>query len=303
MVRIALTITVALSLSTFFNVDARAEDTETQTRKLQAGAYEMSYVEHGKGAPVVFVHGTVSDFRWWSAQTEPFGKQFRALAISLPHFYPERWSGEGDDLSIRQHADILAGFIANLQAGPVHLVGHSRGGAIALLMASQHPELLRTLVLMDPSPLVSLLGSTQEVTGAMTERNAFVAAAMERLQQGDREGALERFIDGNGGPGAWQKFPPPLKEMMLDNAWTIRSLPADAREPFTCEDAGRITVPVLLVTGERSPAIYGLMLAALGPCLRSHEKIVIPNAGHGMNRANAPAYNESVIDFLEKHVH
>jgi len=284
-------------------ISTQADDSSPEVKKLDIGGYEMAYVERGSGVPVVFVHGTVSDYRWWGAQMEPFAERSRAIAISLRHFYPERWNGEGEDASIRQHADDMAAFIAGLQAGPVHVVGHSRGGDVVLLLASAHPELLRSVVLMDPAPLETLVPRTPQATAEAQRRLGFINAALERLQQGDRDGGLERFIDGVAGPGAWQKMAPTMKQMMMDDAWSIRSLPADAKEAFTCADAGRIAAPVLLVTGEKSPPAYGAMLAALEPCLPLAEKVTIPNAAHGMNRANPEAYNAAVLEFLAKHQH
>jgi pimeloyl-ACP methyl ester carboxylesterase len=86
---------------------------------------------------------------------EPFGASYRTISVSLRHHYPERWNGSGEDFSIRQHGEDLASFIKRLDSGPVHLVGHSRGGDVALRIAKTHPELLRSLVLVDPAPLDS----------------------------------------------------------------------------------------------------------------------------------------------------
>lgn len=58
---------------------------------------------------------------------------------------------------------------------------------------------------------------------------------------------------------------------------------------------------MLLVTGDKSPAIYGYMQESLRPCLRSVTNAAIPNAGHGMFRANPGAFSERVIDFLAAH--
>ena len=270
-------------------------------KTLQVNGYEMAYLERGTGVPVVMVHGTVSDYRWWAAQMEAFGERSRAIAVSLRHFYPERWNGEGEGASVRQHAKDLAAFITALQAGPVHVVGHSRGGDVVLLMASARPELVRSVILMDPAPLVALLPQTPQATAEVDKRRSFVSAALERLQRGDTEGGLERFIDGVVAPGAWQKMPDPQKQTMRDNAWSIKTLLTDAKEPFTCAEAGRISVPVLLVTGENSPRSYGDMMEALAPCLKQHEKVTIPNAAHAMNRANPQAFNAAVLEFLAKH--
>lgn len=301
MFRRALMCCIAFVVALCPGVMARTWELPPDVKTLPVNGYEMAYLERGTGVPVVLVHGTVSDYRWWVAQMEPFGERSRTIAVSLRHFYPERWNGEGEDASVRQHANDLAAFITGLQAGPVHVVGHSRGGDVVLLMASAHPELLRSVVLMDPAPLEALLPQTPQATAEVEKRRSFVSAALERLQQGDIEGGLERFIDGVSVPGAWQKMPDPQKQTMRDNAWSIKSLLTDAKERFTCAEAGNITVPVLLVTGENSPRPYGVMMEALAPCLQQHEKVTIPNAAHAMNRANPQAFNAAVLEFLAKH--
>ena len=90
--------------------------------------YEISYLDQGDGFPVIFVHGSLGDYRSWGNQTEYFSKKYRTIALSLRHGYPETWNGKGGHFSIRQHAQDLSEFIKNLNIGPVHLVGHSRGG-------------------------------------------------------------------------------------------------------------------------------------------------------------------------------
>jgi pimeloyl-ACP methyl ester carboxylesterase len=73
------------------------------------------------------------------------------VLISLRHYYPERWDGVGTDFSIEQHAQDVAALIKKLNLGKVHLVGHSRGGAVVIEVAKLNPEVIRTLVLPDAS--------------------------------------------------------------------------------------------------------------------------------------------------------
>ena len=110
----------------------------------------MAFVERGTGAPLVLVHGTLGDCRSWALQMEPFGAHYRTIAVSLRHCWPERWDGEGDDFTVQQHTKDVVAFIAALDAGPVHLMGHSRGGHIAFRVAQDFPGLVRKLVLVEP---------------------------------------------------------------------------------------------------------------------------------------------------------
>ena len=143
---------------------------------------------------------------------------------------------------MRQHVLDLADFIRALNAGKVHLVGHSRGGQVALQMASRHPELLKSLVLADPAPMAAFLGGTPPAMAALERRRTFVSAAMDHLQRGETDAGLESFVDGVTSWG-WKNLPDANKQVVRDNAWTIKSLLTDANETLTCEQVMRISVP------------------------------------------------------------
>ena len=82
---------------------------------LRVNGYDMAYLEIGAGPPLVCVHGTLGDFRTWSAVLGPLSKQHRVIAVSLRRFFPEHWDGVGDDYQMAQHvADVIA-FIEQLE--------------------------------------------------------------------------------------------------------------------------------------------------------------------------------------------
>ena len=266
----------------------------------RVNGYEMAYAARGTGTPVVLVHGTATDYRWWSPQMAPLAEHYRPVAVSLRHHYPERWNGQGDTLSMAQHVADLAAFVRSLDAGPVHLVGWSRGGQAALQMAARHPQLLKSLVLVDPAPVSGLLPATAEASAAAERRRGFVRAAIEDLQRGEIDAGLERFVDGTSAAGAWTSLPEPAKQTVRDNAWSIRSLPDDAAQALSCESLRAITVPVLLVNGERSPVEYKAMAEAVQRCVPRGERATIAKAAHAMSRSHAPAFNTVLLDFLAR---
>jgi esterase len=98
-------------------------------RTFEINGYRMAYVEEGRGEPLVMVHGSLSDYRYWARQAGPLSASLRV--VSVRRYYSERWNGVGDDFTTRQHYEDVAAFIHVLGAGPVHLLGHSRGGNIA----------------------------------------------------------------------------------------------------------------------------------------------------------------------------
>ena len=101
-------------------------------KTLPVNGYPMAYFERGSGSTVVLVHGALNDYRYWMPQISSLSPRYRIIAVSLRHYYPERWDGKGDDFSLKMHAEDVAAFIERLGAGPVYLVAHSRGGSVAL---------------------------------------------------------------------------------------------------------------------------------------------------------------------------
>ena len=264
--------------------------------------YEIAYTESGKGIPLVLVHGSLGDYRSLEITADFFSKRYRTIVLSLPHSYPELWNGEGDGVSILQHADDLAAFVKKISPGPVHILGHSRGGAVVLKTIFAHPKLFYSAVLADPAPFNTLLGTESSVMDAMNKRAAVVKKAVDLMQQGELDKGLEMFSDSMTIPGAWKKLPEAVRQIRRDNAWSLKGLIKDARVSFTCKDAKNIDIPILLVTGENSPRIYGLMHAALENCLKNHQKAIVPNASHGMYNDNPRKFNTFVMAFLNHNI-
>ena len=108
----------------------------------------LAYCEQGEGAPVVFVHGALSDVRIWQAQREALAQKYRAISYSLRYHCPNAPAPPGAEHSIDEHVDDLQALIQALGAQPAHLVGNSSGGFMCLYLAMRAPELVRSLVLL-----------------------------------------------------------------------------------------------------------------------------------------------------------
>jgi esterase len=265
-------------------------------KSIEVNGYDMAYQEAGSGAPIILVHGAVTDYRFWSAQVPEFAGKYHVIAVSLRHFYPEIWDGRGDDFSVDQHAADLAAFVKKLNLGKVHLLGHSRGGAVALLVAIKTPELIKSLILSDASGLEMLLPDTPENQKLAAEGRELRAALARNLTTGNRELASQVFVDSLIGPGAWSRRTLDQRQMTLDNLGT--GLTAEERPTVTCGQVAKFDFPILLLNGDRSPRRYPEMFAAMRRCRNIPQPTIIPNGTHAMNRDNPPAFNAAVLDFL-----
>jgi esterase len=204
---------------------------------LRVNDHDMAYIEVGKGRPLVCVHGTFNDFRCWSPVLGPLSRKHRVIALSLRHFFPEQWDGRGGKFTIAQHvADVIA-FIEALQAGPVDLWGHSRGGHIAFRVAQQRPELLRRLILAEP-------GGELDASFAldMSSDRQRVPVAAEKIAGGDIDGGLKSFVESINGKGTWLLIPQSVKQELRDNARTLLGQMNDQRQPYKRTEAEAISV-------------------------------------------------------------
>src|SRR5271163_3313679 len=194
--------------------DAICLEMKTLMPTLRVNGYDMAFVERGTGAPLLLVHGTLWDYRHWTEQMAPFGAHYRTIAVSLRRCWPEQWDGEGDDFTVQQHTADVASFISALEAGPVHLLGHSRGGHLAFRVAQNFPDLIRTLVLDEPGgALAPDLEAGLPPAEPLISLGPLYAKAAERIRRGEIDEGLKPAIDVIAGPGAWERTPEPTKRM------------------------------------------------------------------------------------------
>jgi len=263
---------------------------------LSANGYPIAYVERGSGPTVVLVHGALNDYRTWDPQMDPLSSRFRIVSISLRHYYPEPWKGDGN-FSLKLHAEDLAAFIDRLGAGPVILVGWSRGGTVAADTARSRPDLIRKLVLMDAAmyALLPREQGTPKDDPVVTRAKA----TEEYFRRGDMEGGMQYFFEDINGPGSWSRLPEGQRQLRRENAWTIVGQLGDV-ETVTCADVGRFTMPVLLMEGENSLPHLKRIRAAIEKCLPSARFVSVPRANHQMHQTNPADFNAALVKFMSE---
>ena len=266
----------------------------------QVNGYELTFVQQGTGVPLVLVHGSLCDCRAWTGQMAAFGARHRAIAVSLRECWPARWDSDGSRYSAAQHVRDVATFIAQLGAGPAHLLGLSRGGYIAFRIAREYPHLVRALVLAEPGGSIDpALEAALPPAGPTIAFGPLFAATVEKLQRGKVDAALAAMLDALGGDGYWAALPPAIKQMMRDNAPTLTPQLAEVRTPYARADAARVRVPTLLLGGERSPASFHRILDALQTGLPDVSRAVVPSASHISNVDNPNGFADAVLQFLQ----
>jgi esterase len=265
---------------------------------LAVNGYDMAYLEIGKGRPLVCVHGTLGDFRTWSAVLGPLSKSHRVISVSLRRFFPEHWDGVGDDYLMVQHIADMIGFLEKLGDGPVDLMGHSRGGHIAFRVAQLRPDLLRKLVLAEPGGELDATLDPSASGPAPSDRAARIAASAEMVKAGDIEGALELFFDTIDGEGAWRRLPAAPKQQLRDNVFTLIGQAGENRKPFSKAEARSIETPTLFIGGADTKGSLPAVLRALAAEVPGAKTAIMPGCRHWMFEQAPLEFSEIVTAFL-----
>jgi len=115
-----------------------------------ANGIKTNYLEAGKGDPVILIHGSgpgVTSYANWRLVLPALAENFRVLAPDMVGFgFTERPANI--EYGVQTWADQVVGLMDTLELPTTHIVGNSFGGAIALRIATQHPDRIGKLVLM-----------------------------------------------------------------------------------------------------------------------------------------------------------
>jgi pimeloyl-ACP methyl ester carboxylesterase len=108
----------------------------------------VRYVRKGAGRPLLLVHGIASSLYTWKDLLGPLTAGHDVIALDLPGF---GGSDQPSDLDALLYPRVLEAFTRFPGFARPSLVGHSLGGAVAVLFAAEHPRSVERLVLIDPA--------------------------------------------------------------------------------------------------------------------------------------------------------
>jgi pimeloyl-ACP methyl ester carboxylesterase len=271
-------------------------------RHADVNGARLAYVEQGDGAPVVLVHGSMSDYRTWDRQREALARHYRVIAYSQRYFGTEPWSPGWPKIGVPVQSDDLAAFIRSMRAGPVHLVGWSSGANVAINVALEHPELVKSAFAYEPA-LASVVTDSTDRQAIADDRAAAFGPAVEAVRAGDNATALRRVLDAvDNRTGALDGWPPAVQAVAMDNARTLPleffdSAPAP---PITCAQLGQLKPVVAIARGERTRSSYRLLADGAAKCVGGSQHIIVPNARHLWPGDEPQAFSEAVLRFLKQ---
>lgn len=252
----------------------------------------VAYTDIGSGIAAILLHSSASTRGQWRSLTEVLQGHRRVLVPDL------RGYGESDarplEPNLADEAAIIAA-LAGRSGGPVDLVGHSFGGAVALRFAVERPELVRSLTLIEPVAFHLLRADRASREWLLAEVQA-VAAAVARDRNG---GGMQRFVDYWNGSGTWAGLPEDRRSDLSRLAATVvGDFAATLAEAIPLETYRQIQAPALLFRGSLSAAPTQRLVGLLGSTLPNARVCTVPGAGHMLPLSHRDFVNREIM----KHV-
>ncbi|WP_020668008.1 alpha/beta fold hydrolase [Amycolatopsis nigrescens] len=287
-----------------------------RTEQVRGLGLHVRRTEGAGHSTVVYVHGLGGSSTNWTdlaAQLAPFAT---GVAPDLPGFgFSE--PQDGFLFTLDAHADVLAEFVAGLDAGPVHLVGNSMGGAIVLLLAARRPELVRTLTLISPAmpdrrpdprrlsdPRMAL--AYLPLVGRRVRRRLAAMGPEQRARQvielcfanpdAFPASRLAELTEEHGARAAFSWAAPALARSTLGifRAWCARG------EASLWRIAPTVTVPTLVVWGGQDRVISARRAPRTARLLPNARLLMLPGTGHVAQMERPVSVAKAVLGMWEQ---
>jgi pimeloyl-ACP methyl ester carboxylesterase len=269
----------------------------SQRMSVDGGVLEYDIV--GAGELVVLIHGAFIAEAFAPLCAEPtLTTQYR-----LVRYHRRGYAGSSRasaPFSIAQQAADCHALLRHLGIERAHVVGHSSGGVIALRLAIDAPEVVHSLILLEPA-LLDVPSGAQ--LGEVFE------PGLQRYAADDKAGASDSFLRWAIGPDyrTWlDRIITGAYEQLVADADTVFrvELPSLQEWSFTREHARRITQPVLGVFGSESASIWpgwDEVLERLREWLPQTQPFVLAGANHALQEKDPRGVAEAMVPFLERH--
>lgn len=256
--------------------------------------------ESGRGPGVVCLHSNASSSAQWRSFAELVADRYRVFAVDGHGVgrSPEWPADEAADLE--REVDLIEP-VLDRAGNAFHLVGHSYGGAVALLAAARHARRVRSVVVYEPTLFALVAGQDPAASPAagIWRAASDAAAAVDR---GDLAVAAQRFVDFWSAEGAWEAMPPARQDAVIAPMHAVgRWRDATFARTLSLGTFRRVAAPVLLMWGERSPESSLSVARLLAATLAAVTTAPQPGLGHMGPVMDPGRINVQIARFLDDH--
>jgi pimeloyl-ACP methyl ester carboxylesterase len=253
----------------------------------------VAYSDVGRGPPVLLVHGSAASRRFWRALAERLAPRYRVIAPDLVGYGESTAWHPG----LRASDLNVVGAFARAIGEPLHVVGHSYGGALALRTALDLGPGFVSLALVEPAAF-HLLDPRGDAS-AIAEIEAIAGRHLELVADGEFEACAAHFMSYWIGADAWAAMPEETR------ARIVRTMPKIAaefrmifRQPDSLGAYRRLRTPTLLVRGTLTTLAARRVVERLAAALPQRDFVEIEGAGHMAPLSHPDAVNAAIESHL-----
>lgn len=267
---------------------------------LSVDGHQIDYQDTGEGPAILFVAGSFSTPAAWRTMQKHLPAGYRFVGTSLCGYGDTQDTRTLDDLDIHHQTRVVEAVAERVDA-PVHLVGHSFGGTIALASALTGKVEVLSLATFEANPLALIRARGRNDLYEATRR---MSEEFETAHLAGETDAAGRIIDFWGGAQSFENLPEPVKEYCRA---TCGANVLDWRTAFRFQagmnDYATLDIPCLVVRGglanEAMVEITDALVASLANC----RSAVVQGAGHFLITSHAEQCASLLSDFLSDVVH
>jgi pimeloyl-ACP methyl ester carboxylesterase len=252
----------------------------------------IAYTDAGRGDTVLALHGSASSRRMWQPLVERLAARYRVVAPDLIGYggsTPWRENLQATDY------DVVATFARELGC-PLHVVGHSYGGALALRAAVASGSRVTSLALIEPAAFLALDRVADRA--AFGEIEAVASRHLELVAEGDLDASAAHFMGYWLGAETWAGMPGETRARLTA---TMPKIASEFRLLFRDRDrydARRMRGPALLVRGSRTTLAANAVFDRLAATLPNVDLVEVANAGHMLPVTHAERVNAAIETHL-----
>jgi len=247
----------------------------------------LAFEETGQGWPVVFVHGWGDSSAIWRETVADLSSDFRCIVLDLPgHGDSPAGQGPWSIQKLTAPVQILVGALGITAAT---IVGHSMGGLVALQLASEHPELVKRLV------LVNVPTCGQWSRGLFTLLSTRLGSCLMGVAQAGARllAKLTPHLPGKDSPFLrWNEGIAHADTHVLYE--TLRDMSDRSCQPQLM----RVQVPTLVIAGSKDVVVPPRMARRIAAGIPSAQFASIPGASHTPMLERPAYFLRTLRDFL-----
>ena len=280
-----------------------AQEWADSLHQVQVNGTALAVLDLGQGEPVVFVHGSSADYRTWLGEVESFAREHRVIAYSRRYHFPNSGGGDGRDYSRGLHEQDLLALIETLGLGKVSLVGHASGATLAAQFAAEHPELVRSLVLVEPS-FPELMKTSSRAAEFADGRRLEFEQARQALTNGFPDIGFDAVSAWEYGDDWESSIPRSVRVRLAQNVMALKYevLSPVRQAPFGREQIQAIHCPVLYVDGAKSPWHARVMADEFVKCRPATQRVTLKSASHGLVWEDPKGFSRAVLEFFDRNL-